>query len=91
MCCSRGAFPAALDTVQDWLQSIDRPYYVIHLLIQSELTKKFPEEALELLNVVVVKATGDLFDLESCLEGIVQALPSLVEDFRYKRLKTLVE
>lgn len=42
---ARGEFPAALAAVQDWLQPIENPHYVVHLLHESGLYDRFPAEA----------------------------------------------
>ena len=50
---ARSEFSAALRTVQDWLQPIEHPFYVVHLLNESGLCRKYPADALGLLNAVI--------------------------------------
>ncbi len=84
---ARGEFPAALGEVQDWLQPIEYPDYVIHLLAESGLCKQFPTEALRLLNAVIVNQQRAPPELGQCLDQIVRAAPSLAQDSHYLRLR----
>lgn len=84
---ARGEFPAALAAVQDWLQSIEHPHYVVHLLAESGLCERFSTEALLLLNVVISDQQWVPRELGQCLEQIVRAAPNLAEDARYLRLQ----
>lgn len=83
---ARGEFPAALAAVQDWLQPIEHPHYVVHLLAESGLCKRFPSEALLLMNSVIGDQQLSPVELGQCLEHIVQADPQLGQDARYQRL-----
>ena len=83
---ARGEFPAALAAVQDWLQPIEHPGYVIRLLAESGLCKKFPTEALQLLNAVIPNQQRATTKLGECLDQIVRAAPSLAQDAHYLRL-----
>ena len=84
---ARGEFPAALDAVQDWLHPIEQPHYVIHLLAESGLCKRFPTEALLLLNAVITNQQWSPHELGQCLDEIAQATPQLVQDSQYQRLQ----
>jgi len=84
---TRDEFPAALATVQSWLQPIEHPSYIIRLMHESGLCKQFPIEALQLLNTVISDQGWVGADLKKCLEGIILAKPQLEEDFKYKRLQ----
>ena len=83
---ARGEFPAALAAVQDWLQPIEYPDYVIHLLHESGLCSRFPSEALLLLNAVIAGQQWAPPELGQCLDQIVRAAPSLAQDSHYLRL-----
>src|SRR6185437_4206742 len=50
---ARSEFPAALAAVYDWLQPIEHPHFAVHLLHESGLCKRFPGDALCLLNTVI--------------------------------------
>ena len=50
---ARGEFPSALSMVLDWLQPIQHPHYVVHLLHESGLAGRFPEDSLRLLNAIL--------------------------------------
>lgn len=83
---ARGEFPSALSTVLDWLRPIEHPHYVIHLLHESGLAGRFPEDALRLLNAVLDDQPWVPEELGQCLNAISQALPALMQDHRYRRL-----
>jgi hypothetical protein len=83
---ARGEFPAALAAVQDWLQPIEHPHYVIHLLYESGLCSRHPADALSLLNAVIADQQWAPSELGQCLHDIVQAAPQLAQDARYLRL-----
>ena len=83
---ARGEFPAVLTAVQAWLQPIEHPHYVVHLLSESGLCKRFPTEALSLLNAVVAIQQWAPRELGQCLDDILQADPQLGQDARYQRL-----
>ncbi len=83
---ARTEFPAALIAVQDWLQPIEHPDYVIHSLHESELCARFPEDALRLLNVVIADQQWAPRELGQCLDKIEQVVPQLAQDARYKRV-----
>lgn len=84
---ARGEFPAALAAVLDWLQPIEHPGYVVHLLAESGLCKRFPTEALLLLNAVISDQQWAPPELGQCLDEIVHAAPNLAQDARYLRLR----
>ena len=84
---ARGEFAAALAAVQDWLQPIDHPDYVVDLLHESGLCGRFPEDALRLLNAVIINQQWAPRELGQCLDEIVQAAPRLAQDVRYQRLR----
>lgn len=83
---ARGEFPAALSTVRDWLQSLEHPDYVIHLLQQSNLCVRFPKEALQLLDAIIDNQQWVPDELSNCLNSIVQAWSGAKQDNRYERL-----
>lgn len=83
---ARGEFPDALAAVQDWLQPIEHPNYVVHRLHESSLCSRYPTDALSFLNAVIVDQQWVPRDLGQCLNQIVQAAPKLVQDARYLRL-----
>lgn len=84
---ARGEFPAALAAVQDWLQPIEHPHYVVHLLYESGLCSRYPADALGLLNAVIADQQWGPRELGQCLDQIVQATPNLAQDARYLRLR----
>lgn len=84
---ARSEFPAALAAVQDWLQPIEHPDYVVHLLHESGLCRQFPAEALLLLNAVIADQQWAPRELGQCLDEILQAAPNLAQDARYLRLR----
>lgn len=83
---ARGEFPAALAAVQDWLQPIEHPYYVVHLLHESGLCRQYPAEALQLLDAVIANQQWAPQEFGQCLDEIAQVAPQLAQDARYQRL-----
>jgi hypothetical protein len=84
---ARGEFPAALAAVQDWLQPIEHPDYIVHLLHESGLCSRYPADALSLLNALIADQQWGPRELGQCLDQIVQAAPNLAQDPRYLRLR----
>lgn len=84
---ARGEFPAALVAVQDWLQPLEHPDYVIHLLHESGLCRHFPAEALLLLNAVISDQQWAPRELGQCLDEIVETAPQFGQDIHYRRLQ----
>lgn len=83
---SRGEFPTALSAVLDWLQPIEHPDYVVHLLHESDLAIRFPEDALRFLNAVISNQPLAPGELGRCLRAIREAAPNVEQDHRYQRL-----
>lgn len=84
---ARGEFPAALVAVQGWLRPIEHPDYVVSLLHQSELCRRYPEGALDLLNAIISDQQWVPRNLGQCLDQITVASPQLAQDIRYLRLR----
>ena len=84
---ARGEFPPALAAVQHWLQPIEYPHYVVNLLHKSGLCKRFPAEALQLVNTVITNQQWAPQELGQCLDEIAEAAPNLAHDARYLRLQ----
>jgi len=83
---ARGEFHAALSAVIDWLRPIEHPYYVVHRLHESGLAKRFPKDALRLLDAVIHDQPWPPRELGQCLHTIADASPALTRDPRYLRL-----
>ena len=83
----RSEFPAALAAMQDWLQPIERPDYVVYLLHESGLCSRFPADALRLLDAVVADQQWAPRELGQCLDNIEQSSPELAQDTRFQRLR----
>lgn len=84
---ARSEFPSALAEMRDWLQPMEYPQHVVHLLHKSDLCTRFPEEALSLLDAIIVDQEPAPRDLGQCLDDIKHASPRLEYDPRYKRLR----
>lgn len=83
---ARGRFPAALAAVVAWLQPIDHPDYIIHLLHESNLSGRFPADVLSLLDAIIDDQPWPPGDLRECLTAISEAAPAIQEDPRYQQL-----
>lgn len=84
---ARSEFPAALIAMQDWLQPIEHPDYVVHRLHESGLCARFPDDALRLLNAVIADQQWAPRDLGQCLDKIEQVAPQFVKAAQYQRLR----
>lgn len=84
---ARGEFPAALAAVRHWLKPLERPYLVVHKLHESGLSKRYPSEALQLLDAVIADQQWAPEELEKCLDEIAKHDPILVQDSRYQQLR----
>jgi hypothetical protein len=80
-------FPAAMRELQHWLEPQACPDYTVHLLWESGLCDRYPEEALQLLSAVIEESSSSSGDLEKCLQSIAQAWPDGRHDTRYRRLQ----
>ena len=83
---ARGAFPLALATVRDWLQPVEHPHYLVHLLHASGLCSQHPQDALTLLDAIIADQPWAPRELRECLNDIVEAWPDAHRDNRYQRL-----
>ena len=83
---ARGEFPSALSTVIDWLSPLEHPCFVVPRLHEFGLAKRFPEDALRLLDAVIDDQPWVPGELGECLNAISQASPELLQDRRYQRL-----
>lgn len=84
---ARSEFPAALAAMRDWLQPIEHPDYVMHLLHESDLCNKFPADALHLLDIVFADRQWVSRELGQCLDRIEQVSSGLAQDPRFQRLR----
>ena len=82
-----GEFPAALRTLQHWLQSVEYPEHLVHLLHESGLCGRFPEDALLLLNILIVNQQWVPRELGKCLDEIATGAPGIAQDAHYLRLR----
>ena len=86
---ARGEFPAAVDAVQDWLQPVEHPDYLLHLLHESGLCRAFASVALMLLNALIRDQQWVPVELSQCLDDIGEAVTDLEQDARYLRLREI--
>jgi hypothetical protein len=84
---ARGEFPADLAAVQHWLEPIEYPDYVVNLLHKSGLCRRFPAEALLLLNTMITDQQWAPGDLSPCLDEITEVAPNLAQNAHYVRLR----
>lgn len=83
---ARGEFPEALAVIRDWLQPIEHPHYVVHLLYESGLCSLYPMDALNLLDAVIADQQWPPRELGRCLEDIALVAAPISQDARYQRL-----
>lgn len=83
---ARGEFPATLGTVRDWLQPLEHPHYVVHLLHESGLCSRFPQDVLIFLDSIIADQPWAPKELRDCLRALMAAWPECQQDVRYQRL-----
>ena len=83
---AQGEFPAAIRELQYWFVPQQHLDYIIHLLRQSNLCERFPQDAVQLLSVIIDEHSQLPKDLAECLKYILQAWPEARHDTRYQRL-----
>ena len=83
---ARGQFPAGLSAVLGWLKPLEHPHFVVHLLHESGLSRRFPEDALRLLDGIIEDQPWVPRELGECLTAIAEASPAQQQDYRYQRL-----
>ncbi|HKY10220.1 MAG TPA: hypothetical protein VJQ55_18370, partial [Candidatus Binatia bacterium] len=89
LCTAAGdAFPDAVRELRDWIISPSDPDYVVRLLNTQGLPRRFPEDALTLLDVLInSNAPWAPLDLQECLDAIGEAQSTLRCDPRFQRLQ----
>lgn len=91
LCLATGnKFPSAMDAVDDWLQAINDPNYVIRKLKESDQLVNFPQYALRLLFIIINDSPLWLSgDLRQCLDIISQEAPSLCNNPFFSRVDNI--
>jgi hypothetical protein len=87
---TRDKFPVALASMKDWLQPIEHPDYVIHLLNNSKLCERYPADALLLLDLLIDNQRWKPSELMTCLQQIASSDSQLSKESNYKRLLTYI-
>jgi hypothetical protein len=89
LCVATGdAFPDALSELRAWLQPVKHPHNVVHRLHLAGICKRFPEPALEFLDLLIGdEAQWPPGDLDSCLKDLRSSAARLEADQRYQRLR----
>lgn len=92
LCISTGdSFSEAVDLLRHWLQPIEHADNVINQLYEAGLPSRYPEAALNLIDLMVPEEPQWLpSDLGRCAEAIGTAEPALKDDMRFVRLVTLL-
>ncbi len=84
-------FPDALALLDDWLQPVNQPDFLVHRFHKAELCGRFPEQALKFLSLVVSEQTQwPPTDLRACLDTIRIVEPHLEAEQDFERLMTLL-
>lgn len=87
LCIATGeCFPSALETVIDWLQPIEYPHYIVHLLHESGLCARFPGKSLQLLESLIDGQVLQGAELLTCLQEIRANLPMVAGETAFHRL-----
>jgi len=87
---AKSSFDEAVHEFQHWLRPVEHPDYLVHILHETDLSTKFPSEALLYLDALISDDAQWLpEELMLCLDKIVQTDPQLINDPRYVRLVEL--
>ena len=91
LCIAGGEeFPSAIALVGKWLRTVEHPDYVIHLLHESGLCMRFPQNALQFLDAILGDQPSWLRpELRQCLNAIAQVAPNWRQDRRFTRVDEL--
>lgn len=85
------AFPKAMSHLKNWITPVEHSDYIVHLIYQSKLAEKFPEDTLNLLNKII---NGNVLwhssELNDCLQTIQNISNGLDTDPRFIRLREIV-
>lgn len=85
------AFPSAILNLKNWITPVEHSDYVVHLVCQSKLAERFPEDILDLLNRII---NGNVLwhssELNDCLQTIQNMSLVLKTDPRFIRLLEIV-
>ena len=88
---AQDAFPEALALLHAWLRPPANPHDLVHELDKAGLCDKFPEPALDFLQLVITDQTlWQPRTLANCLEAVITSKPDLSTDSRYVRLMELL-
>ena len=88
---AHGSFSEALQELRHWLQPVEHPDYLVHLLHEAKLCEQFPEDTLAFLDAVVGADSQWLpRELQQCLKDIEHANQQLTNDARFIRLSELI-
>ena len=80
-------FPSALQELKPWLKPVPFSDFLIRDLKKTDICRRFPDDALEFLNVISDNESLILTEeLKNCLNEIESAKPLLAEDRRFKKL-----
>ena len=68
-------------------QPVQHPDYLVHLLSEPPLCRRFPRETLDWLDLLIDDQPWAPRELGSCLDQITDADPTLAQDDRMLRLR----
>lgn len=84
-------FPNAMNLLGAWLEPLASPGYTMRQLVQTELCRRFPNEALDFLARTVPEPEfWSIGDLKACLDMIRENNPALTTDPHFVRLEDYV-
>jgi hypothetical protein len=84
---AQDAFPEALARLRAWLQPSAHSDYLVRRFHEAGLCGKYPEQALDFLNLVIGDQTQWIHsELKDCVDAIRTADPALGTDGRFQRV-----
>jgi hypothetical protein len=91
LCVAAGdIFPEVFLYLKHWLQQVQYPSHLVHLLYTAKICEQFPDDALSFLDAIIGDDTQSLpRELQQCLDAIEQADSQLANNTRFSRLAEL--
>lgn len=83
-------FPTALTAVESWLKPLEHLHHTMRNLHESGIYRKYPNETIRLLNIVIDDQPYPPKVIGEILDEIGLAAPELENDSRYNRLRDYV-
>ncbi len=79
-------FPAALETMRNWLDKVENSDMIVSRLHESGLCKRFAPDSLQFLHATRTEQSWPPAKFRQCLDEIAETEPALCNESQYKEL-----